>query len=153
MDSHGARMAENPLSSLLLSVFFCPIMPHYRRHLERPVLVETVTIRRLQGQTSRPSFVMLSTEQTLTSPCDNGVAQQLRTRIKTLPTKWRPLECTPSNTLSGCTWCFNDSLVRLVATSQDEEGFCWVNVGVCYNAVHTVQSERSRKSRALMLST
>lgn len=56
-------------------------MPHYCRQLDRPVLVETVTIRQLQGQTSRLSFVMLSIEQTITSPYDNGVVQQLKTSI------------------------------------------------------------------------
>lgn len=61
-------------------------MPHYRRRLDRPVLVETVTTRRLQGQTSRLPFVMLSIEQTITSLYDSRIVQQLKTRIKTLPT-------------------------------------------------------------------
>lgn len=51
-------------------------MPHYRRRPDGPALVESVTTRRFQGQTSRLSFVTLSIEQTAAASLSgNGVAR------------------------------------------------------------------------------
>lgn len=126
------------------SGIFSPIMPHYRRRLYRPVLVETVTIRRLQGQTSRLSFVALSIEQTIASLYDDRVAQQLKTSIKTPPSEKRLLECPPRIALSGCTWCFNDSRYASWPRPKTRK-VCWMDVGVCYNTVCTVLWEREKQ--------
>lgn len=76
-------------------------MPHYRRRPDRPVLVESVTIRRLQGQTSRLSFVTLSIEPTITSLYDNRVVQQLKSIIKTFPTDGEHWNFLPAKRFQG----------------------------------------------------
>lgn len=84
------------------------------------------------------------------SPYDNGVVQQLKTRIETLPTNSDYWNALPAKHFQGVhdafmTVCTPHGRVRKWGR------FCWVNVGVCYNTVCTVQRGRSRKAQALFL--
>lgn len=121
-----------------------------RRHFDRPALIETVTIRGLQGQTSRLSFVTLSIEQPIRplgviTPLCNTLK---RANIKTAHTGGGDgifsvfVECSRVYTAlnDGPYACGN-----IPARGM----FCSANVGVCYDTVCTVQSERSRKAQTL----